>query len=117
VNENIKTGHYHPQYIVSMGETNFDFDQESGETLTNRGNRMIGQLVTGSVNRCTVLLDVAMSGEKLPPYIIFHGKDTKGHRVWREFMTTQARTKCGYPEEAFCAVQPKEWMDEKCFLD
>jgi hypothetical protein len=45
-----------------MDETNFDFDQEVGETLANRGNRTIGQAVTGGVNRCTVILVVKMSG-------------------------------------------------------
>jgi hypothetical protein len=37
--------------------------------------------------------------------------------VWKEFATTEARTKFGYPEEAFYAVQPKAWMGEKRFLD
>jgi hypothetical protein len=100
-----------------MDETNFDFDQEAGETLANRGDRTIGQAVTGSAKCCTVLLAVTMYGGKLPPYIIFKGKDTRGSRVWKEFATTEARTKFGYPEEAFYAVQPKAWMDEKHFLN
>jgi hypothetical protein len=37
--------------------------------------------------------------------------------VWKEFATTEARTKFGYPEEAFYVVQPKAWMDETRFLD
>jgi hypothetical protein len=95
INEQIKIGQYRPEDIVSMDETNFDFDQEAGETLANRGHRTIGQAVTGSVNRCTVLLTVTMSGEKLPPNIIFKGKDTRGSRVCKECATTEARNKCG----------------------
>jgi hypothetical protein len=72
--------------------------------------------MTGSANHCAVLLAVKMSGGKLPPYIIFKGKDTIDSRVWKEFATTEARTKFGYPEEAFYAIQPKAWMDEKRFL-
>jgi hypothetical protein len=117
INKQIKIGRYRPEDIFSMNDTNFDFDQEAGETLSNRGDRTIGQAVTGSVNSCTVLLAVKMSGEKLPPYIIFKGKDTRGSRVWKEFATTEARSKFGYPEEAFYAVQSKAWMDEKHFLD
>jgi hypothetical protein len=117
INEQIKIGRYCPEDIVSMEETNFDFDQEAGETLANRGDRTSGQAVTGSANRCTVLLAVTMSGGKLPPYIIFKGKDARGSRVWKEFATTEAMTKFGYPEEAFYAVQPNAWMDEKRFLD
>jgi hypothetical protein len=64
VDENINIGRYCPQYIVSMDDTNSDFDQEAGETLVNRGDIMIGQSVTGSANRCTVLLAVIMSGKK-----------------------------------------------------
>jgi hypothetical protein len=78
---------------------------------------MIGQLVTGSVNRCTVLFAVKMSGKKLPPYIILKGGDTRVSRVWKEFTAPEARTKFGYPKEAFYAVHPNAWMDEKRFLD
>jgi hypothetical protein len=35
INEQINIGHYRPQDIVSIDETNFDFDQASGETLAN----------------------------------------------------------------------------------
>jgi hypothetical protein len=37
--------------------------------------------------------------------------------VWKEFTTTGAMIKFGYPEEAFYAVHPNTWMDVKCFLD
>jgi hypothetical protein len=31
--------------------------------------------------------------------------------MWKEFTTTEARTKFGYPREAFYVLQPKTWMD------
>jgi hypothetical protein len=68
--------------IVLMDDTNFDFDQEAGDNLATRGDRTIGQAETGSAFLCTVLLAVTMSGEKLPLYMIFKGKDTRGIRVW-----------------------------------
>jgi hypothetical protein len=83
INEQINIGHYRPQDIFSIDETNFDFDQASGETLANRGDRMIGCAVTGSANCRTVFLACTMSGENLPPCIIFKGKDTKGSRGWK----------------------------------
>jgi hypothetical protein len=64
IHEQIKILLYCPEDTVSMEETNFDFYQEARETLANRGDRTIGQVVTGSVNRCTVLLAVTMSGGK-----------------------------------------------------
>jgi hypothetical protein len=67
INEQINIGRYHPPDIVSIDETNFDFDQASGETLANRGYKTTGCAVTVSANRCTVLLACTMSGEKLHP--------------------------------------------------
>jgi hypothetical protein len=74
VNENINIRRYLPQDIVSMDAMNFDFDQESGETLTNRGNGMSGQSVAGSVNHRTVLLDVKMSGQNCHLTLSLRGK-------------------------------------------
>jgi hypothetical protein len=108
INQQINIGKYHPENIVSMEETNFDFDQQAGETLTNCDN------VT--IDHCTVLLAVTMSGEKLPPYIFLKGKDTIGSRVWKEFSILELRSRNGYPEEVFYEVQTKAWMDEKRFL-
>jgi hypothetical protein len=71
----------------------------------------------GSAYHRTVLLAVTISGKKPSASIIFRGKDTRGSRVWKEFTTTEARTKFGYPEEAFYTVQPNARMDEKHFLD
>jgi hypothetical protein len=68
-----------------MDKTNFDFDQEAGETLANCGDRTIGQSVKGSANRCIVLFAVTMSGKKLPPYIIFKGKYRIGGGGVREW--------------------------------
>jgi hypothetical protein len=64
INEQIKIGRYCPEDIVLMDETSFDFNQEAGETLANRGDRTIGQVVTGIVKCCTVLLAVTVSGKK-----------------------------------------------------
>jgi hypothetical protein len=46
VNENTKIGRYCPQDIFLMDKTNFDFDQEAGETFANRDDRTIVQSVT-----------------------------------------------------------------------
>jgi hypothetical protein len=119
-NEKIKIGHYHPQDIVSIDETNFDFDQTSGETLADRGEKMIGCAMTGSAHRCTVLTMYLLSvqcQERPPPYIIFKGKDTRERRVWKVFFTVDKRAGNGYPEEALYAIQDNAWMYQKRFLD
>jgi hypothetical protein len=45
-----------------------------------------------------------MSGENLPPYIIFKGKDTIGSRMWKEFSTEAKRAEHGYPESLYIGV-------------
>jgi hypothetical protein len=117
ISEQIKIGRYQPQDILSMDESNFDVDQQAGETLTNRGDRTIDQSVTGSTNRCTVLLAVTMSGEKLTPYIILKVRDTRGSQVWNEFSAPDLQSNNGYPKYAFYAVQQNAWMDKNRFLD
>jgi hypothetical protein len=117
INEQINICRYRPQDIVSIDETNFDFDQAWGETFANRRDKTSGCAVTGSANRCTVLIACTISREKLPPYIIFKGKDTRGSRVWKEFSTKPKRAEHGYPEESIYAFQDKAWMDQKRFLD
>jgi hypothetical protein len=107
INEQIKIGRYRPQDIVSIDETNFDFDQASGETLDNRGDKTIRCAVTGSANCCTVLLVCMMLEEKLPTYINFKGKDKKGSRVWKEFSTEAKGAEHGYSEESIYAVEDK----------
>jgi hypothetical protein len=74
INEQIKIGGYRPQDIVSIDETNFDFDQASEETLADRGARTIGCDVTVSANLCTFLFYCIMSGEEDPPLYNFQGQ-------------------------------------------
>jgi hypothetical protein len=110
INEQINTGHYLSQDIALMEETNFDFDQEAGETFSNLGDITIWQSVAGIVICCTVLLDVTMSGGKNPPSIIFKGKYTRGTRVWKECTSNEVRNSTLHS-------QIHGWMDEKWFLD
>ena len=49
-------------------------------TLAVQGEQMISVKCNGSSQCCTVLLGVAMDGTKLPPYIIFKGKES-GHVI------------------------------------
>jgi hypothetical protein len=71
----------------------------------------------GSSSRCTVLLGITMDGEKLPPYIIYKGKNTPQSLIKKEFKDVEARTKYGYPEVQFYTVQPKVWMDQDHIMD
>ena len=82
VNEYIDMMKIPASLIVNIDETNVDFDQPSSSTLSQRGERSISVQGTGSSSRCTALLGVTLSGEKLPPFIVFTG--TRNGRIIRE---------------------------------
>ena len=41
--------------------------------MEKHGARTIGMKISGTSGRCTVLLGVSLSREKLPPFIVFKG--------------------------------------------
>jgi hypothetical protein len=112
VNEGVKAGKYRACDIVNINETNIDFDLVSWSTLAGRGDRTVACATTGSSNRCTVLLGVAMDGEKLPPFVIFNGANTPRSKIMKEFDSVESWRKFGYPEYMFYTVQAKAWMDK-----
>ncbi len=61
--------------VVNMDEISTRFDAVPTVTLNNRGARTVRVLSTGNTSRCTVLLAVSMDGTKLPPLIIFKGRE------------------------------------------
>ena len=93
-----------PDNIVNMDETNFHFDSPCKETLAIKGSKTISIKTSGSNARCTVILAVTMSGEKLKPFVIFKGKP--GAIVEKEL------SEMDYPEDVFFVVQEKAWNDQ-----
>lgn len=74
VNSQIATGQYSTSNVVNIHKTNIYFVMTGAITLANRGSRTIGVRTSVSASRCTVLLGVTMSGEKLPLFLVFKGK-------------------------------------------
>ena len=109
VNGQIATGQYSASNIVNIDETNIYYDMTGAITLANRGSRTISVRTSGSSSRCSVLLGVTMSGEKLPPFIVFKGKPNG--RIAREWTGTTE-----FPNSCFYSVQEKAWVDERVFL-
>jgi hypothetical protein len=69
--------------ILSIDETDIDFDLASGATLDGRGDRTIGCTTTGSSNRCTAMLGVTMDREKLTPFVILKGANTPRSKIMK----------------------------------
>jgi DDE superfamily endonuclease len=111
VNHTIETRQIPKDCVVNMDETNMYFDQKGRLTLANKGDKTINATGTGSSQRCTVVLAATLSGEKLPPFVIFKGTPgARGNSVERELETF------GYPTSCTFAVQEKAWMDAATFL-
>jgi hypothetical protein len=113
VNEHIQTMKVPPNAVVNIDETNVDYDMSPTSTLNRRGGRTVSVLGTGSSGRATVLLGVSLTGEKLPPFIVFAGK--RSGRVIRE-VTGDVLAR-GFPAEVVMSVQAKAWMDEELMLE
>ena len=96
-------------YIVD--ETNIYFDMVGGLTLADRGAKTISLCTNGSSMRCSVLLGVSMSGEKLAPaLVVFRGAPHA--RIQREFNNQQF----DYPPHmVYCSCQTKAWVDKLVF--
>ena len=110
VNEQISCLGISGTNIVNIDETNIDFEMVSGMTLSGQGDRTVSIKKSGSSSRCTVLLGVTLSGDKLPPMIIFKGQPNG--RIAREWNNPEF----GYPEDCEYEVQEKAWIDQVTFL-
>ncbi len=82
------------------------FDLIAPTTFDNVGVKTVTITGTGASARCTVLLGVTLTGEKLPPFIIFKGMPSC--RVAQEVSQVDSNV--------VCTVQKNVWMDETTFL-
>ena len=109
INAQFLEGSYHRASIVNIDETNIYFDMAGGLTLADKGAKTISLRTNGSSMRCTVLLGVTMSGEKLAPLVVFKG--VPDARIQREFNNQQF----AYPPQMVYCCQAKAWVDESVF--
>jgi len=106
INEQIRSISLSSCNVVNIDETNIEFDSNSTKTLADKGSRTVSVRTSGSSNRCTVLLGVTLSGEKLPPFIMFKGKPNSPiSRKW----TTRGNL---YPPTSVYTVRDRAWIDE-----
>ena len=87
-----------PSAVVNIDETNIDFDMPATTTLERRGVRSVSVSGTGSSQRATLLLGVAMDGAKLPPFIVWKEKNLDGSFVRSHVMLLEM----GFQQESLC---------------
>jgi transposase-like protein len=98
--------------VYNADETNMYFSPQPTSTYAPRGSRTVSIKGADSSSRCTVMLCASMSGTKLPPFLIFRGKNDRAGHIKRELLR-----KDGYPEEMEYGVQERAWMDESLMLE
>ena len=93
---------YNPSHILNMDETPMRFELPAMRTLEFTGNRTVLILSCGGDKQSfTVVLAAKVSGEKLPPKVIFKG----AHQL-----------RIQVPPRMQVSVHKKGWMDEGLFL-
>ena len=110
VNEQIACLGVPGSHIVNIDKIHIDFDMVSGKTIANRGSWTVNVKKSGLNGRCTVLLGVTLSGEKLPPLIIFKGKPNG--QICREWTGPSSP----YLWSCVYAVQHNSWIDHSVFM-
>ncbi len=96
--------------VVNMDEITIRFEAVPTVTLNNRVARTVRALSAGNASRCTVLLAVSMDGTKLPPFIIFKGRENG--RIHRQLGSSNV-----FPTSAKYTVQENAWSNRSTLLD
>jgi hypothetical protein len=111
LNDTMRRLHIEPENVFNIDETNVDFSIDARTTLNVQGAQTVNVRAAKSSGRCTALLGCSLTGEKLPPFVIFKGKRGGRSRIMSEF------TNLPYPPFLRCTVQPKAWIDEEGMLE
>ena len=99
-----KVENMNPDHVLNMDQTPIPFTFHAKRTWETKGVRTVHvHGSTSETKRATLAATVTMSGELLPPFLIFKG--AQNGRI--------AKTELGtFPEMGFYAMQCKAWMDE-----
>ena len=111
-NQQIQTFGMQPRCIVNIDETNNNFDLYGSLTLEKCGARTIGMKTSGTSVCCTVILGVTLSGDKLPPFIVFKG--TSDARISRQLAINPPNE---FPVSVKHSCQAGAWVDQTVFLN
>jgi transposase-like protein len=98
--------------VYNTDETNMYFSPQPTSTYAPPGSRTVSIKGADSSSRCTVMLGASMAGKKLPPFLIFRGKNERTGHIKQEIARKE-----GYPEEMEYSVQERAWMDEALMLE
>ena len=87
--------------IVNMDETPVPFDPEEKNTFDFFGSKHVALKKSKTTSKCSALLAVALSGEKLTPLVVFKAAALNG-KVAKETKTYDLRGKYNVGPAGFC---------------
>ncbi|XP_041377275.1 uncharacterized protein LOC121389691 [Gigantopelta aegis] len=95
-----------PQQIFNVDESGFVTDPKSQVVLARKGSKRVNQNIGGSGRKqITVNCGGSASGQVLPPYVVYQGKNL--YLAWTE----------GGPDGTTFTTSAKGWMEGPQFLD
>nr|XP_026494170.1 uncharacterized protein LOC113399291 [Vanessa tameamea] len=95
---------YKPSSIWNLDETSFSKDPAKTKIVGAKGHAATRVISTAGKDNTTVLLGASASGEKLPPLIVYKGKN-----VWETWTSAEA-----YPGTSYAATK-NGWMETEVF--
>lgn len=94
-----------PEALYNCDETGFQLDPSNMRILAEKGQRRVSRNVPGSGKETvSVMACCNAAGDKMPPMIIFRGKN-----IWSSWISEEA-----YPGTAYAASE-NGWMEETVF--
>ena len=103
-----KVQNMNPDHVLNMDQTPIPFTFHANRTWSEKGMRTVHiRASTSDTKRATLAATVTMSGDLLPPFLIFKGAEN-GRIATKELPT--------YPEMCCYAMQKKAWMDEAMMM-
>lgn len=95
---------YHPEKIWSLDESSFSKDPQKTKIVGARGFASTRTIASAGKYNVTVWFTAHALGDKLPPLIIFRGKN-----VWDQWMSNKAYKGTTY------AASKNDWIESKIF--
>ncbi len=103
-----KVAHMNPDHVLNMDQTPIPFSYHNKRTWDEKGVKTVHtRSSTSDTKRATLAATISMSGEVLPPLLIFKGE--KNGRIEKKELPN-------LPPMCLYAVQKKAWMDESMML-
>lgn len=100
--------------VFNFDETNVYFSPHVSYSWSGKGQNTINLREIKSSYRCTAMLGSSMTGNRVVPFLIYTGANTRNGKIKKILENAEEN---GYPSGLEYTVQANGWMDEVAMLD